>query len=84
MGGGGGGGGGGRGGEGGVAYAPYTGKASLVYTRGEGKRSPIIDGPEIARIQRLFRMILGVAEGRLSLLSRMKAFKQSVLRESNY
>ena len=28
--------------------------------------SPIIDGPELERIQRLFRMILGVAGGQLS------------------
>ena len=32
---------------------------------------------EFARIQRLFRMILGVAGGRLSLLSEVKAFKPS-------
>ena len=31
------------------------------------KGSPIIDGPELAPIQRLFRMILGVSGGRLSL-----------------
>ena len=39
--------------------------------------SPIIDGPELAHIQRLFRMILGVAGGRLNLLSGPKAFKPS-------
>ena len=39
--------------------------------------SPIIDGPEIAHIHSPFRMILGVAGGRLSLLSRTKAFIQS-------
>ena len=39
--------------------------------------SPIIDGPELARIQRLFRMILGVAGGQLNLLRGAKAFKPS-------
>ena len=39
--------------------------------------SPIIDGPQLARIQRLFTMILGVAGSRLSLLSGAKAFKPS-------
>ena len=43
------------------------------------------DGPEIARIQRHFRMILGVAGGRLSLLSGTKAFRPSAAsRETDY
>ena len=61
-------------------------KRGSVFISGQikGFGSPIIDGPELARIQRLFRMILGVAGGRLSLLSGTKAFRPSVSRETDY